>query len=77
MNTDDAVFSGFAGGHDSVPGVGNVLPSAGGFEGINTSDNPQLDAHTHVDPTNFPGVVHWGPEQVVARRLLQQPPVDK
>ncbi|CAF1326891.1 unnamed protein product [Adineta steineri] len=77
MNSDDAVFSGFAGGHDSVPGVGNVPPSTGGFEGINTSGNAQLDAHTRVDPNNFPGIVHWGQEQVVARTLPQHPPVDK
>ncbi|CAF1379613.1 unnamed protein product [Adineta ricciae] len=77
MNSNDTVFSGFAGGHDSVPGVGNVPPSTGGSEQINVSMNSQLDAHTHVDPTHFPGIVHWGPEQVIARTLPAHPPVDK
>ena len=60
-----------------VPGVGNVPPSVGGSEQINTSVNPQFDAHTHVDPTQFPGIVHWGPEQVIASALPSHPPVDK
>ncbi|CAF1437159.1 unnamed protein product [Adineta ricciae] len=77
MSSNDVVFGGFTGGHDSVPGVGDVPPSTGGFEQINTFTNPQLYAHTHFDPNNCPGIVHWDLEEFVASALSPHPPVDK
>ncbi|UJR06826.1 hypothetical protein I4U23_011114 [Adineta vaga] len=73
MNSDDAVFRGFAGGYDSVPGIGNVPPSTGGFEGTR---NIPVDAHTRVDPSHFSGIVHWGPKEVVSGEIIQTSAID-
>jgi len=48
-----------------VPGAGNFPPAATGFP--NTGTPITLGANLpHVDPNNFQGIVHWGPERVVS-----------
>jgi len=51
----------------SVPGVGNVAPAATGIANTGNAGVATLGANLpHVDPNNFPGTVHWGPEQTVS-----------
>ncbi|CAF0956938.1 unnamed protein product [Adineta steineri] len=72
-NEDNAVFSGYAGGYDSVPGVGIVPPAGIPLSNIGANGNYQIEANSgRVDPNNFPGVVHWGPEQAVSTAELEQ-----
>ncbi|CAF4256373.1 unnamed protein product [Adineta steineri] len=78
INPNSAVFSGFAGGHDTIPGQGNVPPATTGVTNPNISGSSQLGASLpHVDPNNFPGVVHWGPESVVSGAQVQQLPTSQ
>ena len=59
----------------SVPGVGNVAPAATGTASTNSTGASTLGANLpHVDPNNFQGTVHWGPEQVISGSQVGQLP---
>ncbi len=59
----------------SVPGVGNLAPAATGFANTGAAGTSTLGANLpHVDPNNFPGTVHWGPEQTMTGSQIGQIP---
>ncbi len=50
-----------------MPGVGDVPPATAGFASGEAAGASTLGANLpHVNPNNFPGTVHWGPETVVS-----------
>jgi hypothetical protein len=58
-----------------VPGVGNVAPATVGAMGAGTMGADILGANLpHVDPNNFPGTVHWGPESAMSGAQIGQLP---
>ena len=58
-----------------MPGVGNVAPAATGTANIGIPSNSMLGANLpHVDPNNFQGTVHWGPQQVISGSQVSQFP---
>ncbi|CAF1011442.1 unnamed protein product [Adineta steineri] len=75
-NLNNAVFSGFVGGYDSVPGVGNVPPAGIPLPNIDANGNYRIGANLpHVDPSHFPGIVHWGPEQILSSSQVEIIPI--
>jgi hypothetical protein len=58
-----------------VPGVGDVPPATAGFASGEALGANTLGANLpHVNPNNFPGTVHWGPETVVSGPQVGQLP---